>query len=158
MRMVGSPAIYAGDVTHNIQLRAAKGRLSRWRLLTKNGIMKKLIYLFLIAFCTPSFPQFNLQSDMDAKMNAVVEKLRNSIIEHRRLYTISCRLNKEKDCDIAALDEAQIILLDIETKYRIKAKLAQDSDSAAKDKNIQQTASDIRSLIDDFASNIGKRD
>ena len=109
---------------------------------------KALILLPLIwnsAFAqTPFYP--SLSDAIEAQSEQATIKLREAIVNLRNVYQSSCNLGSMVDCEVAALANMQIALLDMEVKYRA------NGNSKAK-----EMASDARSKIDDLSSFLKKK-
>ena len=76
-----------------------------------------------------------VHSDSDAKLDEATRELRAAITRLRDIRTTSChdvRQRQSQDCDLAALSNAELLLLDIESKYTRAAR----SSASSKDREV----------------------
>ncbi len=98
----------------------------------------------------------NFESRLDQSMNEVVDKLRKSIIQLKEVRKTSCNLGSGKDCELALLSEVEILLLDIETKYRKLARSTSSSTNREKYEKIKDLAGEVRQKTSDLEDEINR--
>ena len=117
--------------------------------------MKNLLYSLLAAIgllcspvCSQTFDQ--MRADLVAKQEASVKALRDAMLQLRNVRTSSCNMGNAQDCELAALTDIEIALLDIETKYRRASSSIKSSDSADRFAKAKVAADEARSKVSDL--------
>jgi hypothetical protein len=121
------------------------------------GKIMKLIAAPLLVFmlgCTRAHAQVGLDALVEANMMASIQNLRKAIIHKRDVYSESCKRYGGNDCDVASLADVQILLLDIEHKYRQHAASSSTSEASKKAKATQNIASEARDLVNSLAESL----
>lgn len=118
--------------------------------------MKKLLFAvaFIASLCPSVQAQFRSSNRTEADLETSVQNLRNSMGAYRDASLNACKFGDKRACEVAELTNVQILLVDIETKYRRESRGQFDSELAEKAKKIQHLASGARSAIDELASKI----
>jgi hypothetical protein len=86
-----------------------------------------------------------VHSDLDAKLDEATRELRSAIIRLRDIRTTSCNdLRQSQDCDLAALSNAELLLLDIESKYARAARSSASSKDREEFERITNAADEAK--------------
>jgi hypothetical protein len=84
--------------------------------------MRHRRYLLAVAlFAAPlgALGQFDaMRAELEAKHEAAHQKLRAATVALRDIRLRSCSAGQTRDCELAKLTDVEIVLLDIEWKYR----------------------------------------
>ena len=89
-----------------------------------------------------------VHSDLDAKVDEATKELRAAIIRLRDVRTTSCKdLRQGQDCDLAALSNAELLLLDIESKYTRAARSSASSQDREAFEKITTAADEAREKV-----------
>jgi hypothetical protein len=115
------------------------------------GKIMKLIAAPLLVFmlgCTQAHAQ------VEANLTAATQSLRNAIVNYKETVSKSCKLWGGRYCELAALADVQILLLDIEYKYRQQAANSTTAEATEKAKATQNFASEARDLVNSLASSL----
>lgn len=117
--------------------------------------VKNLLCSLLAAMgllCSPVCSQTldQMRADLVVKHEASVKALRDSILQLRNLRISSCNLGNAPDCELAALTDIEIVLLDIETKYRRASSSVKSTDLADRFTKVKVAADEARSKVSDL--------
>ena len=91
-----------------------------------------------------------VHSDSDAKVDAATKELRAAIIRLRDIRTTSCSADRQRqsqDCDLAALSNAELLLLDIESKYTRAARSSASSKDREEFEKITNAADEAKEKV-----------
>ena len=89
-----------------------------------------------------------VHSDVDAKLDEASRELRAAIMRLRDIRTTSCHdLRQSQDCDLAALSNAELLLLDIESKYTRAARSSASSRDREEFEKIMNAANEARETV-----------
>ena len=117
------------------------------RITNESEKMKHVFVAFLLV-CVQAHAQ------VEANLTASTQNLRNAIVNYRDVLSKSCKLYGGKDCEVAALADVQILLLDIEYKYRQLAASSSTVEASEKARVIQNFAAEARDSVDSLASSL----
>ena len=116
----------------------------------------QLVIWIIFAISINNASAQNFESRLDQSMNEVVDKLRSSIIQLKEVRKTSCNLGQVKYCELASLSEVNILLLDIETKYRKLARSTSSSANREKYEKIKASAGEAMQKISDLEDEINR--
>lgn len=89
-----------------------------------------------------------VHSEVDAKLDEATRELRAAIIRLGDIRTTSCRdVRQSQDCDLAALSHAEVLLLDIETKFTRAARSSASSRDREEFEKIKIAADEAREKV-----------
>ena len=89
-----------------------------------------------------------VHSDVDAKLDEATRELRAAIVRLRDVRTTSCKdLRQAQDCDLAALSNAELLVLDIESKYTRAAHSSASSKDREEFEKITNAAAEAREKV-----------
>ena len=89
-----------------------------------------------------------VNSDVDAKLDEATRELRAAIVRLRDIRTTSCHdLRGSQDCDLAALSNAELLLLDIESKFTRAARSASSSKDRDEFEKIKNAADEAKAKV-----------
>jgi hypothetical protein len=88
-----------------------------------------------------------MRADLVIKHEASVKALREAMLQLRNLRMSSCNLGNQQDCEVASLTDIEIVLLDLETKYRRASTSVKSSDSAERFDRVKVAADEARSKV-----------
>lgn len=94
-----------------------------------------------------AFPSTNA---LNSAWEASQKKLRDATVQLRDVLVISCKAGVAKDCDRAAVYEAQLILMGVAGKYH-RAQRAASGKNAERFGRILEAADEAMVLVDDLA-------
>jgi hypothetical protein len=89
-----------------------------------------------------------VHSDLDAKLDEATRELRAAFIRLRDIRTTSCTdWRQRQDCDLAALSNAELLLLDIASKYTRAARSSASSKDREEFEKITNAADEAREKV-----------
>jgi hypothetical protein len=116
--------------------------------------MKGAIALMTACFLWPGSAGaqnvWDVYGQMEARRLESIRALREAIGKLRDARTQSCAMGNDVSCDLAALNEVELVLLNIENKYAIKANQAATSVKRDLYSKVKEAADRARSEIDDL--------
>ena len=110
-----------------------------------------------VVFCNPAYSQglVQMRADAEAKLEAAQKGLREAMVSHRDIHLRSCKIVQTPNCELATLTDVQLMLLDLETKYRRAARDAATSDATEKLKKVKDAAEEAREKVYELAQILG---
>lgn len=107
--------------------------------------------VFFAVFCQCAHSQAieQMHRNADAGLDASESTLRTAIVNLRQVRAVSCKLRPGPDCDLVALSDVQLQLLDISSKYRHLTRVA-ESTAAEKLAKIKDAAEEARDKVGDL--------
>jgi hypothetical protein len=85
---------------------------------------------------------------VDAQFDEATRELRAAIIRLRDIRTTSCNdLHQSQDCDLAALSNAEVLLLDIESKYTRAARSSASSKDREEFEKVTNAADEAKQKV-----------
>lgn len=112
--------------------------------------MRPILSVLLLGASAHSQTLFDYGRQLEQQRLEAHHKLRQAIIELRNIRAVSCRLGNALDCDLAALTDVELLLLDVEGKYGSRG----SHDLADKAK---KAADDARSKVSDLIDVLKER-
>jgi hypothetical protein len=114
--------------------------------------MTKALIFFVALLCGAAYAQTSFPSrvNIDTQLDASSATLRDAIVKHRDVYLASCKRSSGQACDMVNLDDVEITLLDIQTKYRRASRSISSTATKEKFDKIISTASDAMQSISDL--------
>ena len=87
---------------------------------------------------------------LDANLEASRRTLREAMVNLRDARLNSCKFRQGQDCDLVALSDVELALLDFETKYLRLSRTAAPSADADKFKKVVRAADEARQKVSDL--------
>jgi hypothetical protein len=110
----------------------------------RSRIVLGIAALIVAPVCAQTFD--GLMREMEMRHAEIMRNLRATMIESRDLSLRLCAMGREEQCDLAALEQAEIILLDVEVKYKRRRSPEAEKIKDAADE-ARSKVSDIQDLI-----------
>ena len=117
--------------------------------------MRGILLISLIVGGSAGAQDFSrIERDLDLKREESTQRLREAIVGLRDARQTSCTFRRSHYCDLVELSSIELILLDLETKYRLIELNQNTPGIREKSRKIQGLASDALSKVSDLATAI----
>lgn len=109
-----------------------------------------LITMGLLCGAAHSQTLEQLRADLVAKQESSRRALRDAMVQLRNVRSRSCSAGQARDCELVALTDIEIALLDVETKYQRASSSAGSPESAERFAKAKAAADEARSKVSDL--------